>query len=288
MIFFCTLGKNFTETVFSLQKISVSVCIVIQSLNALAGDPYHLPAGARGAGMAYVSVMRSDLWSCFHNQAGFAYNKSLSAGINYENRFFLKELGTRSAGVVIPAGRASVGGFYSHFGYVDFKRDMVGIACGLPLSEKIAGGIQIDWYSERTTGEYHSYQILTCEAGIMVSASENVRIGIHLFNPVPNSIRKVEMPSRLRIGAGVNLSRELFAGIEAEMCRGDKADIRTGFEYEAAKQVWLRGGFSSANSSFSFGVGFMAKPAMIDLAFSTHEKLGITSSISIIFKIKSK
>jgi hypothetical protein len=273
---------------FSLQKISVSVCIVIQSLNAIAGDPFRPAAGAREAGMAYVSVMKSDLWSCFHNQAGLAYNKSPSFGFNYENRFFLRELGTRSACAVIPVGKTSMGAVYSHFGYTDFKRDMVGISCGMPLSEKISAGIQVDWYSERSTGEYRNFQILTCEAGLSVAPSENVRIGIHLFNPVPNSIRKAEMPSRLRVGAGVNLSRELFAGIEAEMSNSGKADIRTGFEYQAAKQVWFRGGFSSAYSSFSFGFGFMAKPAIIDIAFSTHENLGITSSISIIFKIKSR
>lgn len=238
--------------------------------------------------MAYVSVMKSDLWSCFHNQAGLAYNKSLTVGFNYENRYFLRELGTRSAGTVIPAGKASIGALYSHFGYTDFKRDMIGISCGMPISEKISAGIQVDWYSERSTGEYRDYQILTCEAGISVAPSENVRVGIHLFNPVPNSIRKVEMPSRLRIGAGVTLSSELFAGIEAELSNSGKADIRTGFEYQAAKQVWLRGGFSSAYSSFSFGFGFKTKPALIDIAFSTHEKLGITSSVSIIFLIKSK
>jgi hypothetical protein len=238
--------------------------------------------------MAYVCVMNSDLWSSFHNQAGLAFNKSFSFGFNYESRFSIKELGTRSAGLTIPAGKASIGAVYSHFGYSDFKRQMVGIACGLPLTEKIAAGVQIDYFSERTSGEYNNNQLLTCEAGVLVMAAENIKIGIHLFNPVPNSIRKIEMPSGLRIGAGVNLSREVFAGIETEMHTGDKLIIRTGFEYEAAKRLWLRGGFSTANSSFSFGFGYQSKPALIDIAFSSHERLGITSSISIIFIIKNK
>lgn len=275
------------KQLFSLQKISVSVCFVILSINAFAGDPYRSAAGARQAAMAYICVMNSDLWSSFHNQAGLALNKSLSLGFNYENRFNIKELGTRSLGVTIPAGKASVGTVYSYFGYSDFKRQMVGIACGLPLSGKISAGVQIDYFSERTSDEYNNNQLLTYEAGILVKASANVKVGIHLFNPVPNLIRKVKMPSGLRVGAGVNLAKDLFAGIETGMTTGQKLDVRTGFEYEAAKRFWLRGGFSSANSSFSFGFGYKSTPAMIDISFSTHEKLGITSSISIIFNIKS-
>ena len=48
----------------------------------------------------------------------------------------------------------------------------------------------------------------------------------------------------------------------------------------------IRGGFSSENTSFSFGTGYKLKFATIDLGFLTHEKLGITTSASLIFKIK--
>ena len=85
-------------------------------------------------------------------------NKSLSAGFNYENRFSIREIGTRTAGIIIPAGKASFGAIYSYFGYSDFRREMTGIACGLKLSEKIAAGVQVDYFSERTHGEYSNSQ----------------------------------------------------------------------------------------------------------------------------------
>ena len=272
---------------FSLQKISVSVCFVILSVNVFAGDLYRPAAGARQAGIAYTCVMRSDQWSSFHNQAGLALNKSISFGFNYENRFDIKELGTKSICVIIPAGKSSIGTVYSHFGYTDFTRQILGIACGLSVSEKIAVGVQLDYFSENIAEKYGNNQALTFELGALLSASENVKVGVHLFNPLPASIQSANMPSGLRVGAGVNLAKDLFAGIETEMVTGQKPDIRAGFEYEAAKKFWLRGGFSTANSSFSFGFGYSAKPALIDIGFSTHEKLGITSSISIIFIIKN-
>jgi hypothetical protein len=271
----------------SLQKIIVSaVVLFLPYEGTFADNPYTMFCGAKGAGMARLCVMNSDLWSSFHNQAGFAFNKSSEFGLNYENRFSIKELGTRTAGLTIPAGRTTFGGVYSCFGFKEFSRQMAGIACGMSLSGKLAAGIQIDYFSERTTGEYDNNQIVTCEAGIIILPSEYVRIGVHIFNPVPNSIRRSDMPAALRAGAGVTLNTELFAGIEAEMSTGNKLTIRTGFEYEAAKKLMLRGGFTSENNSFCFGIGYKSRP-VIDFAFSTHERLGISSSISIIFEIRT-
>jgi opacity protein-like surface antigen len=251
-----------------------------------SGEPSFIPAGAAQAGMAYVSVMRNDHWSAFHNQASLALHKGISCGINYENRFGLKETGTCSASIIAGTGRATVGAVYSRFGYSDFSRHMTGIACALPLSDKISAGVQIDWFSEMMYGEYNDKQALTFEAGILINASENIRLGIHLFNPVPDNIRKHEMTSGIRAGAAIALTGNMLAGAELEMTTGGMADLRTGFDFEAAEGFRLRGGYRTMNSSFSFGMGYRVKPAIIDIAFSTHQKLGITSSVSITFIIK--
>jgi hypothetical protein len=269
----------------SLLKISVSVLFIFSSLTAFGGDRYRPSAGAGEAGTGYVCIMKNGFWSSFHNQATLAYNNSLSFGFNYENRFNISELGTRSLGLIIPAGKASLGAFYSHFGYSDFKRDMTGLACGMKLSNKISAGLQVDYFSERTPGEYDNNQSVTCEAGLLITPSENSRFGIHIFNPVPNSLRKTFLPMSLRIGAGTYLNKSLFAGVEAEMSSGSKLIIRTGFEYEAAKKLWLRGGFSTDNNSFSFGLGWLVKIMQMDVGFVTHERLEVTSSVSLIFKI---
>lgn len=269
----------------SLHKISVSAFFIFFSLTSSGGDLYRPTAGAGEAGMGYVCIMKNGFWTSFHNQASLANNTSLSFGLNYENRFNIKELGTRSVGMIIPAGKASAGAVYSHFGYTDFKREMTGLACGLKLSEKISAGIQVDYFSEKTSGEYSNKQSVTFETGLLITPSESIRIGVHLFNPVPNSIRKSYLPTTLRVGAGTFLNKLLFAGVEAEMSSGSKLIIRTGFEYEAFKKISIRGGFSTNNNSFSFGLGYLTKFVQIDMGFQTHEKLGVTSSVSLIFKI---
>jgi len=269
----------------SLLKISVSLYLIFLSLTARCDDPFRQSAGAGEAGMGYTCIMKNSFWSSFHNQASLANNKSFSAGFNYENRFGIGELGTSTAGMTIPAGKATIGAIYSHFGYTDFKRDLTGLACGLKLSDKLSAGVQADYFTERTPGEYNNNQFITCEVGLLLSPSENISIGIHLFNPVPNSIRKTSVPSILRTGLGTSLGESLFAGVEAEMSAGENLILRTGLDYEASKNLWIRGGFCTENNSFSFGLGYLTKIVMIDLGFRTHDKLGVTSSASLIFKI---
>ena len=84
----------------------------------------------------------------------------------------------------------------------------------------------------------------------------------------------------------IELSKVLFAGAEAEMSSGEKLIHHTGFEYEAFEKFRLRGGFSTENTSFSFGLGYLLKSLQLDLSFATHEKLGITSGVSLVFKVR--
>lgn len=270
----------------SLLKISVSLIIIFHSFTSPGSGLARLSAGAGEAGMGYACIMKNGFWTSFHNQASLAYNNSLAIGVNYENRFTIKELATVTAGITIPAGITTIGAVYSQFGYADFKREMTGLAIGMKLSEIISAGVQIDYYSEKTSGEYSNIQFVTIEAGLIITPSEIIKIGIHLFNPVPNSIRKYYRPASLRVGAGTDLSGLLFTGIEAEMSTDSKLIVRAGFQYKAADNVWLRGGYSTKNSSFSFGLGHMVKSISMDIGFTTHELLGLTSSVSLIFKIR--
>jgi hypothetical protein len=271
---------------YSLHKIPVSVLFIFLFSSASGSDPCFPAAGAAEAGMSYSCVMGSGFWSSFHNQALLPFNASASFGFNYQNRFNIKELGTRSAGLVIPAGKAGIGAIYNHFGYKDFTRHSAGLACGLKLSEKISAGIQTDFLSEKTAGEYNERRSLTFEAGLLIIPSEKIRVGFHLFNPVPNSIRKSYLPSSIRAGAGIWLSSIVFASAEAEMSTGKNLNLKTGFEYQPAKNIRIRGGFTSENTSFSFGIGCLLKFAQLDLGFSTHERLGVTSAASIVVMIK--
>lgn len=217
------------------------------------------------------------------NQASLAFNTSLAAGINYQSRFNLKELSTCTAGFIMPVNSTSVGAIYSHFGYSDFRRSMTGLACGLNLANNIAAGIQVDYFAERTYGEYNDRNTLTFEIGTIISITENLQAGIHLFNPLPNAWRKEYMPSTISVGTGIRISPSLFAALEADINSDERFVAKTGFEYKAVKNFILRGGYNTDHNSFSFGLSYWMKPVKIDLAFATHDRLGISSSVAMLF-----
>lgn len=282
------LGDTFLKQLFSLHKISVSAFSLFLFIRAYAGDPVFKVGGARETGMGNIMPFADPFWSVFQNQGSLSSIRSVRAGINYENRFFLHELSTRSAAIAVPAGKTVIASMYSYFGYADYRRQMVAASCGLSLSDRISAGIQIDYFSERSYGEYSAWQTVTCEAGILIEAGENLSLGIQLFNPVPDAIRKNEMPSRIKLDVSGRLNSSLCAGAVIEMSSGGKPCLGTGMEYKIYEGLSVRGGFRSENTSFSFGIGYNAGPAEIDIAFSSHEKLGLSSAVSVIFKMKKK
>lgn len=271
---------------FSLRKISVLLILFSVPLALSGEDPMWFSAGAAGTGMGSVSATGSGFWSSFSNQALLTENNRYSAGISFLNRFNIPELGTYSAGIIIPAGKSTGGIMYYRFGYSDYKREKIGLACGMRLSEKISAGIQIDYVAVATSDKYACSQSLTFETGLLIQASESVSVGIHLFNPVPNSLRKSFVPSSLSAGIVTKLGRSLNTAAELSMRSGRSLAIRLGFDYEAVSKLHLRGGFSTENTSFSFGTGFTWNSVIIDLAFATHERLGITTAASLIFIIR--
>ena len=240
----------------SLQKISVSFLICFLFACNLTANPFHFAAGAREAGMGYSCIMNNTFWSSFNNQAGLALNNDFSAGINYEDRFRIKELGIKTAAIIIPAGNSSLGIVYSNHGYSDLRYQTAGIATGLKLSEKINAGVQIDYISEKSFGDYADNSFLTFEAGLLILPTKDIKVGIHLFNPVPNSLRKYYMPSEIRIGAGYNISQAIQINAELEKDTRNPVVLKTGFEYEPVSKLFLRGGFNSKNSTLCFGIGF--------------------------------
>jgi len=268
----------------SLQNITVSVVIFLSAASVATANGINRPAaGAGEAGMAYVCIMKPGLWASFHNQASLAYCHNTAFSFSYESRFGIKELSVKSACLIIPAGNGSAGLFYSRSGFTDYRREVTGLASALKLAPGLSAGVQIDLLAEHQQGEYKDYLQVSCEAGLIYEISHDIRMGIHIFNPVPNSLRNVPVPSSIRTGAGISISESLFAGLEAEMISGGKLNIRTGFEYKTVKNASLRCGYSTAEPSFSFGFGWITGPAIVDIAFSTHPRLGVTSCFSVSF-----
>lgn len=77
--------------------------------------------------VANASVADSRHWSAFSNPASIGYVSAMNFGFQYENRYFLSELSTKSIDFVLPSRLISTGISASYFGYSLYNEIMLGI-----------------------------------------------------------------------------------------------------------------------------------------------------------------
>lgn len=267
----------------SLRRISVTTVIFLFALPLMAGNPYRLRYGAAETGMGTVTLTNPHFTGFFQNQALLAYNNSLGLGVNYESRFNLKELSFASFGCIVPFSGGSLGAVYSQYGTTDLRRIFGGIAIGLELGERVAGGVQIDYIGENVYDGYNDTHAVTFEIGTAIKLNEKTTFGANIFNPLPQQLRNSYLPSSISLGVGSYISDKVFMAAESLLTTGERIVVKTGFQFEVVRNLLLRGGYTTENNSFCFGVGYRLKPVKIDFSFLAHESLGRSSSISLLF-----
>src|SRR5665647_1617248 len=67
--------------------------------------------------IAQTSVADSYHWTSFSNPAMLGYVQKAEFGLQYENRYLISELSTKSVQLGLPSNLVNVGLSFSHFGY---------------------------------------------------------------------------------------------------------------------------------------------------------------------------
>lgn len=229
--------------------------------------------------MSGCGVAVSDLWSVSHNQAGLAFLKSVSVGLFHDRRFMMKELSFSSLAAVIPSKPGTFGLNINYFGFSKYHESKIGVAYSHKLGEKLAAGIQLDYLNTYIYGSENSIQTTTFELGLISIPANNLTVGFHLFNPIPekgehNSIPRIS--STARFGMTYIFRGKVMLAIETFKEFSKNIIVKTGIEYIPAKQLAFRFGISTEPSSYSFGLGYNSKNIWAGLAFTNHLVLGIT------------
>ena len=270
---------------YKLSKLLLFCLLFMMGKAVYSQNPYRLSAGARQAGMAYGTVSTTGFWNSFHNQASLAYINNLSFGLNQDNRFGLAELSNKTFGFILPSGHGSLGVVYSYYGYSEYNRQTAGLAYGLKLGRMLSAGVQADLFSTRTAGDYRNTNELTFEVGVLFKPIKQLSIGLHTFNPLPNTIRNHDMPTVVTLGAGYLFSDVFLTSIDLEASSSGHNNIRFGMEYQAYKNLYVRGGLMSNPAGLSFGIGYSGNVFQGNIGFITHENLGLTPSLSIVIQL---
>ncbi len=251
----------------------------------------NIPAniGAAQSGMGGIGVASTDIWSAANNQAALGFNDSYGAGFYYENRFMTKELSLNALTLVLPTGKGSFAANISYFGFSNYNEKKIGLAYGMALSKRFAIGVQLDYLNTTIGNNYGSKSVYTFEIGIMSKLTEDITLGVHVFNPIQakfNDYNSERLALLMKLGLQWKLSDNFTAAAEVHSDINNELIVRGGLEYKIKKILYARIGLSNNPNIFSFGVGLQFNSLRLDFSSSMHQVLGYSPQLSLIYQFK--
>jgi hypothetical protein len=266
------------------------LCILtfIQTALYADGGLYLFPKGAKATGMGKNGLLNVDIWSVYNNQAALASIENITAGLHYENRFAMNQLGTSAGAFTLPALTGTFGFNIAHFGIDDYGETRIGAGYGKKLAKRLSMGIQFNYHLLNFMSGYPDLYTFTGEIGLIAEPLDNLFIGVHVFNPTfakLNSMYEDPVPVIFETGAAYKIAGKLMLTAEIEKERYDKVSPRFGIDYSLFRSMSLRSGVSFNPVEICFGVGWLAKKRLgLDFAFYHHETLGYSPQLSLSYR----
>lgn len=271
-----------------LYKVIATFGFFIFSIQIFA-QAANFPTGAAVSGMGGASVARSDVWATFNNPSLLANITAIGAGVNYENRFLVREMGISSISAVLPLSPGVFGLAFNQFGSNLYSQSFAGLSFGRSFGERFQAGVRLDARHTRLAEDYGKRTDLSFAVGLGAVLTSDLMIAATLFNPVKvKSAMDFDesLPAIYRLGLAYRIDNNLNITVEAEKDIRYKPSFRTGVEYIFKEVAALRAGIGTNPLTHSFGFGFNFGSFIFDIAAVRHEVLGYSPQASVIWVSK--
>ena len=247
------------------------------------------PISAVYLGLGAYSTQHTDVFSFGNNQAALAKIKDGAAGVYGERRFLLQATSMYSAAVAIPSKLGNFGVNLKYAGYKSFNESQVGLAYARSLGSKVDIGIQFNYYGYRVPS-YSNANTVNFEIGAMVHLTDQLNMGIHVYNPVGGKFSKTDekLAAAYKMGLGYDASEQFFVSAEVVKEEDYPVNVNAGVQYRFMKQFFARVGMSSASSLGYAGVGIGWKHLRLDITGSYHPQLGLSPGLLLIMDFGDK
>ncbi|KHJ37405.1 hypothetical protein PBAC_23670 [Pedobacter glucosidilyticus] len=239
--------------------------------------------GPRIQAMANAGVAMQDIWTLKNNAAGITSLENTAFAIAYENRFSVKELSTKSAAIVIPLKRYSLGASFQSYGSPVYQELKSGLSFAKAFGENFSTALTLN-YHQLSIQNYGNTNTFSFQVGFQYQVFKNFWIAAHAANPNKSQYTETEsntLPALYQIGASYTFTDKLLVTSEIEQVVDGKLDFKTGLEYKIAPFLALRGG-TSVNTFQQFGgFGIIHQKINLDFAISSHPILGYSPQIAL-------
>lgn len=270
---------------FYLYLISI-ILVFISCYRISYAQAANFPTGASTAGIGGASVAGENTWATFNNPAMLARIEHLQAGVNYENRFLIRELGISSISAVLPTRPGVFGLAFNQFGSNLYSQSFLGLAYGRSFGKRLQAGVRLDARHTRLAEHYGQRTDLSFALGFGANITNDLLLAAALFNPI--RIRAAKdfdeyLPAIYRAGLAYRVENNLTITVEAEKDMRYKPSFRTGVEYRYKDIAAVRAGIGTNPLNHAFGFGFNFGSFLFDIAAVRHEVLGYSPQASVIW-----
>lgn len=239
---------------------------------------------ARTIGIGGASVSQRGLWSILNNQAGISKITKPIWGISGNNHFLTPQLSTSSIVYAHPTKKGTIGLSAQYYGYRHFRESEYSISIGKTLSTKISTGVQISYISTSISDGNSDLNNIVAEGGILISVSDKLIIGTHIYNPFYGKKRNSKhraTPSIIRLGSQYIFSDKVTFYTEIEKSIQSMHKAKMGLTYQPNQTFDFSVGISTNPTLVSFVIGIQQKKLHFDFSFSQHQILGTSPHIAL-------
>lgn len=196
--------------------------------------------------IAGTSVSDAGSLTAFSNPANIGFVSDIEFGFQYENRYFLPELSTKSLNFILPAGFVNSSFSASYFGYSYYNEILVGLGFSKNFSNKFSMGVQFDYMTTyfASSNKYHG--AFFPQIGLNVKLTPNLHLGFSSFNPFQTHIKTEynvkRIPLIFSLGSEYYFSPELVVRIQLDKEISSNYRLATGLEYTMLEFLTIKMG----------------------------------------------
>lgn len=265
------------------------VCFSLLALycNTVAQSPALMPASRS---IANTSVSDTRQWSSFSNPAMLGYKTAYELGIQYENKYMIHELSTKSVQFTAPTHLLNTGVSFSYFGYSLYHHMMLGVGFSRNFSNKFSLGLQMNHASIYSIASHCSYGAFVPQLGISVKMSELLSIGFHSFNPFQSNIKgenlEMKLPSVFSLGSEYAFSPSLYWRTQVDKELSSIYRLATGLDYDIPYAMQLKVGLYGTDYLVPcLGVSLTAiKHLIVSINTELHPLLGLNTMGAVSYR----
>jgi hypothetical protein len=241
--------------------------------------------------IANTSVADSKNWMAFDNPAMLGYVENAEIGTQFENRYLISELSTKSFQLAVPTKLLNAGLSFSHFGYSLYHEMMLGVGFARNFSDKFSIGLEFNYYAAFFAASNSYRGAFLPQIGLSTKLSTNFSLGFHAFNPfqtnIPTEFSTKKLPSIFSLGTEYFFSEELTWRTQIDKEISSNYRFATGFEYQMLQQLTVKlGAYGSDYLVPCFGVGFNGGRFAFNLNCELHPLLGLNTLAALKYRFR--